>query len=90
MLRAYLNTEKSAIELYRILRKPYLRNKDLCELMGCSKTTASKVFDEIHSQAIARGESPIVGAVPKEAFLKWQGLTEEDYVRYARVEKELG
>lgn len=89
MLKALYNTDKSASEMINILRKPYLSTKDMAELLGCAHCTAWRVYDEITKLQIKKGGQAIPRYVTKEAFLEWQGMTLDDYIRQAKIEKEI-
>lgn len=89
MYKVLFNTKVSAAEHVNTLRKKWLNSKDIMSLLGCGKTTACKVVNEIQQEQIKNGQSVISRYVPREAFLKWQGLTLEDYIEQAKLEKEL-
>lgn len=89
MYKALFNTKKSAAEHVSTLRKLWLCSKDIMDLLGCGKTTACKVIQEIQQEEIKRGLSPIPRYVSREAFLRWQGRTLDDYINDAKIEAEL-
>ena len=90
MYKVLFNTKVSAAEHVNTLRKKWLNSKDIMSLLGCGKTTACKVVNEIQQEQIKNGQSVIPRYVSRDAFLKWQGLTLEDYIEQAKLEKELG
>ncbi len=89
MNKALFNTGLTAKEMLNILRKPYLTTKDITTLLDCSKTTAWRVISEIKKECIENGVETFDRCVKREAFLKWQGLTLEDYIEQAMLEKKL-
>ena len=90
MYKALFNTNRTAAEHISTLRKKWLCSKDIIDLLGCKRTTAGNVINEIQKEQINNNEKPTPRYVPREAFLKWQGTTLEDYIEQARIEKEIG
>ena len=90
MYKVLFNTKVSAAEHVNTLRKKWLNSKDIMSLLGCGKTTACKVVNEIQQEQIKNGQSVIPRYVSREAFLEWQGLSLDDYINQAKLEKELG
>ena len=89
MYKTLFNTKRSAAEHISTLRKKWLCSNDIIDLLGCGRTTASKVINEIQQEQIKKGDKAIPRYVPREAFLSWQGTTLEDYIAQARIEKEI-
>lgn len=90
MYKVLFNIQRSAAEHINTLRKKWLNSKDIMSLLGCGKTTACKVINEIHQEEIKKGLSTVPRYVSRKAFLEWQGLSLEDYINQAKLEKELG
>ena len=89
MYKALFNTNRTAAEHISTLRKKWLCSKDIIDLLGCKRTTAGNVINEIQKEQINKGKHQEPRYITREAFLEWQGTTLEDYIEQARIEKEI-
>ena len=73
----------------KLLLQPYLKTKDVAELIGKGKTTASSVVKSIHLELESKEIKTIRGVVSPEAFLTFMKWNLDDLIQKAKIEKTL-
>lgn len=80
------------IRRFEILASGFVRNKDIVEMLGCSKATASGILKDVKEAIAASGKkwyAPYADAVPVQPFLDLMGWDEAKIHLLAMREAEL-
>lgn len=72
-----------------ILLQPYLSLQDLMEWYGSKKTYASTRLKEMHNALIEQNKKPVRGKISAQAFMDYEGIELNHFVKLAKIEKEV-
>ena len=80
----------SNIELFKIIKKQWASNNDICKLLCCKETKASKIKREIVAQIIKDGKTIYdCRYVPMARVVSYLGIDEKRIIRNAKAELEI-
>jgi len=75
-------------ELFYLITKPYVSNKEIKQIVGCGINKANKIRHEIESELCSNMLLPN-NKIPTEFLLKKQGIKVNKVFELAKMEQEL-
>lgn len=79
----------SNTDIVKILLQEYLDRDDVCRVLNCCTSKASKVIVAIHNELTKKGIITVRGKVSSKAFIEFMNFDLNDFIQKAKIEQEL-
>ncbi len=84
-----MNVSISNVRRLQLLMQPYMTVEGVMEWYGKSRSYAEARIHEMHNMVVERGKKPVRGKVSRAIFMEYEGVTMEQLIRLAKIEKEI-